>query len=224
MQLTHLTLNAPDLTAQRDFYALILGLPVQQGTPEDFTVRVGRSRLTFRQGDTPAAHFALDIPRTLVPQAQAWLAARVPLLTDADGQVRFGPDGAFHSSNLYFRDPAGHIVEFIARHDLPFDHAGPFGPAQVLHVSEFGLVVPDVAEAVDRLERWGLNAWVGRSATFTPVGGPDGSLIVVPQGRGWFPISLPAQPVPFTLTYRAGQQECTLTPATLPFLHAAVPA
>ncbi|GGR88151.1 VOC family protein [Deinococcus sedimenti] len=225
MQLTHLTLNAPDLTAQRDFYALTLGLPTRQEHPDEFTVEVGRSRLTFRQGDTPAAHFALDIPRTQVDGAQAWLSARLSLLPDPSGQVRFGPDGAFHSSNLYFRDPAGHIVEFIARHDLPFDHAGPFGPAQVLHVSEFGLVVPDVRNATQWLtDHLDLRPWGDASPTFTPVGTPDGTLIVVPRGRGWFPIGQPAEPVPFTLTIRQGGARRTLTPATLPFLHAAVPA
>jgi len=219
MHLEHLTLHAPDLSAQRAFYALTLGLPICHDTPEAFTVQVGRSRLSFRQGDTPAAHFAVDIPRTLVAQAQAWLEARVPLLADPDGRVRFGPDGAFHSSNLYFRDPAGHIAEFIARHDLPFDHAGPFGPQHALHLSEFGLVVPDVTGAVDWLEaRLGLCAWVGRSPTFTPVGSADGSLIVVPRGRGWFPVGLPGQPVPFRLAYRQGQAERSLTPADLPFL------
>ena len=68
---------------------LTLGLTVCHDTPEEFTVQVGRSRLSFRRGHTPAAHFAVDIPRTLVAQAQAWLEARVPLLADSARPVPF---------------------------------------------------------------------------------------------------------------------------------------
>ncbi|WP_309570252.1 VOC family protein [Deinococcus sp.] len=218
MHIDHLTLRGRDLRAQRDFYAGTLGLPVVAETPERLTVQAGSSSLTF--GHDPAhtafSHLAFDIPRALVDGAQAWLEARVPLLADHDGRNRFGPNEQWNTTNLYFADPAGNILEFIARHDLPHDHAGPFGPGHILHVSEFGLVVDDVPGAVRWLgDTHDLRPFNGRSDTFTAVGGHGGMLIVVPAGRGWMPTGQPAVPAPFALAWSGIH---SLTSATVPTL------
>ncbi|GHF34217.1 catechol 2,3-dioxygenase-like lactoylglutathione lyase family enzyme [Deinococcus metalli] len=208
MHLDHLTLHARDLGAQRDFYAGTLGLNLLEDTPQHVTVQVGASRVTFVHDPAHAAfsHFALDIPRTLVDGAQAWLGARVLLLADADGRTCFGPNARWNTTNVYFDDPAGNIVEFIARHDRPHDHAGFFGPQHVLHLSEYGVVVRDVPAAVRRLgEERGIFPFNGQSDTFTAVGSHDGMLIVVPAGRGWMPDGRPAVPAPFTLAWDGGR-------------------
>lgn len=218
MHIDHLTLYARDLPALRDFYAGTLGLPVVDETTERVTFQTGSSSLTF--GHDPAhtafSHLAFDIPRTLVDGAQAWLGARVPLLADHDGRTRFGPDASWNTTNLYFADPAGNILELIARHGLPHDHAGPFGPQHVLHLSEFGLVVDDVPDAVRWLgETRDLRPFNGQSDTFTAVGGHGGMLIVVPAGRGWMPTGQPAVPAPFALEWNGIQ---FLSSGTVPTL------
>lgn len=46
--------------------------------------------------------------------------------------------------NYYFPHPAGNILEFIAREDLPAKAGEDFRPEDILHISEIGLVVDDV--------------------------------------------------------------------------------
>ncbi|PNY82804.1 hypothetical protein CVO96_01700 [Deinococcus koreensis] len=203
-----LTLPTRNLAAQRTFYGQVLGLPVEIGETNSLSVHIGTSRLIFEQGDGADgfSHIAFDIPRTLLAQAEDWLRARVPLLADPQGRTVFGPTDSWNTTNLYFDDPPGNILEFIARHDQPHDGSGPFGPRSLPHISELGVVVPDVPQAVVGLgQRFGLHAFNGQSETFTAVGGHDGMLIVVREGRGWFPVGRPAVPTPFELSFADGQ-------------------
>ena len=87
----------------------------------------------------------------------------------------------------YFRDPAGNVLELIARHDLALDDPYPFGPAGLHAVSEVGLPTLDVGAAVDALERLGIPRYSGDRRSFAAMGDIDGLFIVVPRGRVWFP-------------------------------------
>lgn len=219
MNILALTLPTRDLAAQRRFYSHTLNLPVVSDEARSLTVRIGTSRLTFEQDAEFGGffHIAFDIPRTLVGEAEGWLQARVPLLTDSQGRSVFPPGDPWNTTNLYFDDPAGNILEFIARHDLPHDRAGPFGPDSLLRISELGVVVPDVPQAVRELgQHSGLHPFNGQSDTFTPVGGHDGMLIVVREGRGWFPVGRPAVAAPFQLTFEEDGAIRTLRQRDLP--------
>ncbi|OLV19658.1 VOC family protein [Deinococcus marmoris] len=209
MNIDRVTLFAPDLSVQHAFYAGTLGLNVMARTPGSVTFQAGRTLLTFRQHDDAGnvSHFAFDIPRNQVDGAEAWLRRRVALLEDAAGPRRFPLSAGWNSESLYFEDAAGNILEFIARHDLPTDVEGPFGPASVLHISELGVVVPDVPATVLKLQRrFGLSPFNRQSQTFSPVGNQEGLLIVVQKGRGWFPVEWPAVAAPFELTFTQGEQ------------------
>lgn len=204
MHIDSLTLFTTDLDIQHAFYTVIFGLDVVARTPDSVTFQAGRTLLTFRQYDDPGAftHFAFDIPRNQVDVAEAWLRQRVALLEDSAGISRFPLSEGWNSESLYFEDATGNILEFIARHDLPNDSEAPFGPSSVLHVSELGVVVPDVAATVLGLERrFGLLPFGGQSQTFSPVGSQDGLLIVVQQGRCWFPVGQSAVTAPFEMTF-----------------------
>jgi len=204
MHLESLTLLTPDLDVQHAFYTGVLGLETVTRTPDSVTFQAGRTLLTFCSHGAPGhfSHFAFDIPRHLMDSAETWLRARVPLLEDAGGTSRFPLSEGWNSESLYFEDAAGNVLEFIARHDLPNDQTPPFSSASVLHVSELGIVVPDVPAAVLDLERrFGLLTFHGHSDTFTPVGDQHGLLIVVREGRGWFPTGRPAVPAPFEVTF-----------------------
>lgn len=204
MQIDTLTLMAADLSAQHAFYANTLGLELVERAADRVTFQAGRSLLTFRRQPTfqGCAHLALDIPRNRVDGAEAWLRARVPLLADPAGVSRFPLSEGWNSESLYFEDAAGNILEFIARRDLPGDRAAAFSPASILHVSELGVVVPDVRATASALERrFGLRPFGDHSDTFAPVGDQGGLLIVVRAGRGWFPLGRPAAPVPFEITF-----------------------
>ncbi|UQN09467.1 VOC family protein [Deinococcus sp. QL22] len=207
MHIESLTLFTPDLDVQHAFYTGVLGLDTVTRTPDSVTFQAGRTFLTFRQQGDPGrfSHLAFDIPRHQMDGAETWLRARVPLLEDEEGTSRFPLSEGWNSESLYFEDAAGNLLEFIARHDVLNDHAAPFGSGGVLHVSELGIVVPDVPAAVLDLERrFGLLTFHEQSGTFTPVGDHNGLLIVVREGRGWFPTGRPAAPAPFEITFNCG--------------------
>ncbi|NJL28937.1 MAG: hypothetical protein HC897_14130 [Thermoanaerobaculia bacterium] len=170
------------------FYARTLGLEV---TPSDdrksFAVTAGESVLEFVEDSSQDAsyHFAFNVPENQFAQAKRWLAARTPLLRDSET----GEDELFFESwnahAVYFADPAGNIGELIARHTLPIRREGEFAPAQLLHVSEIGLVAPDP----DRLARqliaeFGLSKY-GPTSFF--VGDELGLFVLPPVGRPWIP-------------------------------------
>ena len=52
----------------------------------------------------------------------------------------------WNAHSVFFNDPAGNVVEYIARHDLKNTDTSPFSWADILYVSEIGLVVDDAAE------------------------------------------------------------------------------
>lgn len=199
MNIEALTLHARDLTAQRAFYAGVLGLPVvEDGT--SLALRVGSTLLRFVPGEPGGpSHFAFNVPEDRFAGARAWLEERVPLLADPAGETSFHSD-SWKADMVYFRDADGNILELIARHTLPAAPGTGFGAADLLCVSELGLVVPDVPGAVrDLQERFGLPVYHEGSPTFTPLGDEEGLLIVVQAGRGWFPVGDPARPLPFHL-------------------------
>jgi catechol 2,3-dioxygenase-like lactoylglutathione lyase family enzyme len=218
MQIQRVTLATKHLRPQRDFYARVLGLEVVAETGSSVTLQIGRSTLTFEQDPNFEGlyHFAFDIPRNQVDEAEHWLRARVPLLEDSGGRSRFPPNAEWNTTNLYFDDAAGNIVEFIARHNLEHETQAAFGARSVLHISELGVVVPDVPAGVHHLKAaHGLHAFNGSSDTFTAVGGHNGMLIVVREGRGWFPVGRPAVPTAFELVHGQSGLERTLTQADL---------
>ncbi|GGR26531.1 hypothetical protein [Deinococcus ruber] len=207
------TLHAAALSLLAHFYGEILALPVEI-TPNTVSIRVGMSTLVYRHASefSDTYHVAFEIPRNLVNEAQNWLARRVPLLADQDGVTRFEPSATWNTTNLYFNDPAGNILELIARHDRPTDQSGPFAAHHLLNISEIGLVVPNVPTAVAQLSQlYGLHPFNGQSATFTPVGDHDGMLIVVPTGRGWFPVQQPAVSAPLSIDFSQGTELRTVT-------------
>ena len=203
MRIYRLDLWTTDLAALRPFYADLLQLPVLSATAAILSLQAGHTRLTF----TPAPagwhgryHFAFNIAPDHFAAAKVWLATRVPLIRDSTGADEFYSEN-WDADMVYFYDPAGNIVEWIARHTLPPD-ATPWPAIPTpLGISEIGLGTPDVPQAVASLAAT-LGAPIYRgpgSATFTPVGDEDGLFIVVQAGRIWFPdTGIPADRSPVT--------------------------
>jgi catechol-2,3-dioxygenase len=204
MQIVALRLPTADLAALRGFYTARLGLPLEEEHAAEFTVRVGASRLHFFASGAivPPQHFALTIPRNQLAAAKAWLHGRAALLTQ-DGQDEFS-SADWQTQQVYFRDPAGNILEFIARQTLPGEAEGPFDPAQMISVSEIGLPTSDVPATVAALSHvFGLAPYGEVSDTFTAVGDAEGLLIVVRDGRNWFPTTTTAAAVQLIATIAA---------------------
>ncbi len=191
MQIAKVFLLASDLAALRDFYTTVLELPVQEATRNALTLEVGRTQLVFELSSADwdgFYHFAFDIPENQFREAKTWLSQHVPLISDAGGEDEFD-FVAWNAHAVYFYDPAGNVVELIARHDLDNGSDRPFGGHSLLGISEIGLTTDEVAGTVSLLgSRLGVGVYRGsKDEAFTALGDDHGLLIVVKQGRTWFP-------------------------------------
>jgi extradiol dioxygenase family protein len=189
MFITAIDLETAALSQERAFYAQTLGLPLRQTTADSFTVQAGTTALTFRASNQRGLlyHFAFTIPLNTWQQAKAWLRARTTLL-EGEGADEFDSERV-RAHSYYFPDPAGNILEFIIRADLPARAGEDFGPEDVLHISEIGLTVDDVPGTVKQLKT-SLGVEVYRdsfSEDFAQLGDINGVLVLVRQGRLWFP-------------------------------------
>ena len=189
MFMTAIGLQTADLSTEHIFYTQTLGLPLRQATPDAFTVQAGTTALTFRSSTQQPLlyHFAFTIPFNKWRQAKAWLTARTPLLT-GEGKDEF-ESVRVRTRNYYFPDPAGNILEFISREDLPDKAGEDFGPEDILHISEIGLGVDDVPVVAKQLQtRLGVEVFRDSSfEDFAQLGDINGVLIVAKPGRLWAP-------------------------------------
>lgn len=193
MRLRRLTLWAREIGRQREFFEGALGLPVRASADDAIEVRAGRTVIEFHRapgaGPAPTYHLAFNIPENKIEPAREWLSARCPALRAGSGGGEITFFDRWNAHAVYFNDPAGNILELIARHTLHNGASGPFGPHEIECASEIGLVTSDVrlmAGAIGRV--LGAAPYLGRSADdFTAVWDEHGMLVIVREGRPWFP-------------------------------------
>lgn len=186
-RLRQVHLKTPSPGGLLEFYSEVLELPTQLGS-EGLVVQIGATQLSFSQGSDPAIyHFAFNIPENKLESAMSWMRGRANLLVPSWQE---GPVVHFESWNadsVYFLDPAGNILEFIAHHPLKNGRSGAFTRDDMLYTSEIGLVVEDFEVALQSLSKAGLTPYMPPSRTFAAVGDPNGLFIVVSKDRVWLP-------------------------------------
>ena len=215
MRIQQLTLQTADCETQRAFYRDLLELPVTRDD-SSLAVQIGSSELVLEShaGFTGRYHFAFDVPNNQFNDAVTWLEARVPI---------FGAERVYHGDNwnadsAYFLDAADNILELIARHTADTARTAAFTSASLLHISEIGLSTPNPLELAGWLElNCGLPKYRDHASSFVPIGDDDGLLILVSNGREWFPeTGIHAAPLP-TQVRLEGQSSLTLNIPDLPY-------
>lgn len=218
MQIAELQLLTNHLQAQKAFYHNLLELPLIAESPTSFTVQAGASTLTFAEtaeGLPSIYHIAFNIPENQLAAAKQWLMPRVPLLQNGTSDEWFFADWNAHA--VYYLDPAGNILEFIARHNLPTASTQPFTWRSILSVSEIGVATPDVRDFCQQLQsRLELDRWRGNDTNFAAVGDEEGLFIVAVNGRPWNGNAAPAWPLPTTVVLQ-GAGAKTVEFAGLPY-------
>lgn len=207
MKITKLQLYTDQLQDLKIFYVMVLGFDLYDETENAFTIKAGSSLLTFQWTDltnkaSPSYHFAFNIPKNQIEEAQRWLYSRsVPLLQNENEGIVDFPN--WNAQALYFLDPANNIVELIARHDLENTSQAAFIAQSITSISEIGLPVPEIAPFYEQVrESFGFPVYshIGNTTSFCPTGDPEGLLIIVPLERPWFPTEFINGIYPATVT------------------------
>lgn len=188
-RLLQLELQTAAPAALTAFYRDMLQLPVQLQPDHSVVVPIGGSTIRFQpteQGE-PVYHFAFNIPENKIDGALEWLRPRAQLIPHFKTGALIIDWPFWHAHSVYFLDPAGNILEVIARHQLNNAASGDFTGHDLLNVSEIGLVVPDphatialLAQAFDLPTRSLLE-------DFGAVGDDHGLFIVSAEDRPWMP-------------------------------------
>jgi len=211
MIMEKILLDTNKIVELRNFYKDVLGLSILEDTPKGITFKVGETLLSFKEttsNNEPFYHFAMNIPHNKFQQAKKWLQDQGVKLNMEDGkdEVYFE---TWNAESVYFEDPAGNIVELVARYHLPNEKEGDFSSEDLLNVSEIGIVHNQVLPLVHELNKTGIPCWREEDESFTPVGNEEGLIIVVKRGRRWYFSRKDAEIFPVTVWIK-GIGEITL--------------
>ena len=215
MRFLSVTLHAPAgrLLELTGFYGR-LGLEVQSDGERAISFRAGETELELVSSDgEPFYHFALLVPGNRFEAAYAAAGSVAELLPEREtGDTVFDSDN-WSSLACYFHDPAGNIVELIAHRGLLETAVdGEFGAAELIGLSELGLVGDRPVMAAGLAGVLGLELWDGTLAEPTRlafVGERARTLILAPPGRGWVPTGRAAEAHPVDAVL-AGRRDAQL--------------
>ncbi|WFR64454.1 hypothetical protein P9222_10115 [Paenibacillus amylolyticus] len=190
MKIREVRLLTHQMETLKEFYGTLLGLELVEEGTTFVSFRAGGSVLSFKKAteqEQPYYHVAFTIPTNKLAEAKKWVQDRnIPLLSK-DGQDEFYFP-YWDATAFYFYDPSGSLMEFIAHHS--FDNAvdESFHVKHLLCISEIGLPVDDVPEAISTLnEHYHLEPFAGDGTKFSPMGDAEGMFIVIDKQMPWFP-------------------------------------
>jgi catechol 2,3-dioxygenase-like lactoylglutathione lyase family enzyme len=180
------------------FWTEELGLDFEQNSSGSFRVQLGTSRLVFNPSPTfivPRYHFAINIPSNQIENALEWLINKdgkfpdgpknpVKIWTNSESGAQITRRDLFNAHSIYFSDPAGNVIELVARHDLNNAQPGPFTKSMFLNISEVSIVTRDIRKAAPLLESiFGVSEIEGSTNSYKPIGGLNGFFVLIVPGR-----------------------------------------
>jgi hypothetical protein len=194
MLLKEVLLQTKHLSALYNFYKDVLELDTFYTSKKSIAISAGKSKLIFEETDAdanPFYHFAFNIPSNKFEEAFEWMKQKVELLWLDDYKGYIADFVNWHSKSFYFPDPAGNILELIARFDLNDIEETAFSSAHIRNVSEIGLVFPVKSFDSDvnkLLENYPISYFAKQPPMphFRAVGGDEALFVIVPENRIWF--------------------------------------
>jgi len=198
VDLVEYELRTNRVAEQLKFYEELFRRDIVLEDGESVTVEFGRTRIRFVHSNEEKPflyHFAFNIPENQLELARRWVLDRWPLLRHRQTGEQVVHFRRSNAHSIYWFDPSGNLVEFIARHNLPTARDGAFDESCVIQASEIGVVTPSVPRTAEELERR-LGTPVRErnrgSETFAAVGDEHGRFIVVNLGRQWLMTDIPS--------------------------------
>lgn len=190
MEITSVLLHTTNIKDMREFYVEKLGFPLVNEDEHSFRIATGSSELGFTSDGVegnPYYHFAFNIPSNVFHEAKSWASERVELSKeDGDDEAHFS---FMRADALYFSDPSGNIVEFIARKTSE-EGVNPFSIHDIINISEIGLTVKDAISVGNEMIANGIYERFNKPLSSTSLnfmGDKDkGIFIILNQpGRRW---------------------------------------
>ncbi len=213
MRIQQLVLETGHLDQLAVFYGTVLQLPVEKRN-DQIAITTGSSTLVFNQTNErePVYHFAFSIPANKIEEAREWLKEKVELIWIDDHNSDIADFVNWHAKSVYFYDPAGNIVELIARFDLDNKTTEPFSAKQLLSISEAGIVTQKdtlQTEADHLLQQYGLSYFTKQPPLpqFKAIGDDEGLFILVPEERNWFPTTVASGIYPMDIYFTQDQNK-----------------
>jgi hypothetical protein len=194
MRVEKLILQTGYLETLEEFYSSVLDLPVQEISEKEIIVKIGGTDLIFveTKETEPFYHFAFNIPANKIEEPRDWLKGRINLLRMDDYNSEIADFMDWHAKSVYFFDPAGNILELIARFDLANETDQAFSSKQFLCISEVGMVLKKElfeSKTIQLLHEYSLPYFAKQppQPQFRAIGDDNGLFIIVPQHRHWYP-------------------------------------
>lgn len=180
----------------KKFYVSVLGLQLVSAQPDRCTIQAGETTIRFTKtvqgGASPFYHFAFNIPENKILKAREWQLKRTTLSATPSQLVdeRYPKDirhfQHWNAHSVFFWDPAGNLVEYIARHDLNNSAEGDFSSKDILCASEIAFIVDDADGIAGELKSTlHLQQYRNGDANFRAIGDENGLLLVMRKGRVW---------------------------------------
>ena len=188
MQLNKVTLATNLLAKTKSFYVNLLGARLLSESPQSFSIKIGTSELAFNEINSqhcPLYHFALNIPSNQFQEAKRWVKARLPL------NVEDGKDEVFFQNidahSLYFNDPSGNVVEFIARHSSGDERSDAFTMDSLISIGEINLTTHETEAIGRQLIEFGIQPSADiHSDGLIFMGSGNAFLLLGKPGRRWY--------------------------------------
>jgi len=196
MKIRQVKILSPNLIETEKFYAGILGFKPQEKTSSAISFAIGDSKLTFVKTaiPKPVYHFAFNIPKNKLNEAEEWIAAKVSIIAFENKSIIDFPN--WNAKSLYFFDTNGNILEFIARFDLENESDTAFGTSRILSISEIAFVTDNVKALAEKLISENDFSFFDKQTQrpdFSVIGEDHGLLILVDSQRNWFPTQIKAE-------------------------------
>lgn len=194
MKILEIELLSDDISQTEAFYKKVLGLqPYLKEGKSTLFFDIGFTKLIFRKSENvkPVYHFAVDIPNNLFDEAFRKIKSQTSILEVEPG-IDIAEFTNWDARSFYFYDNNGNVLEFITRYGNKTFSNNLFSSESYLAVSEIGLVTAKVPEfAYGLAKKFGIPIFhrQPRVDKFTVSGDDDGLLIVVENGREWYPVA-----------------------------------
>lgn len=166
----------------------------------NFSINLGSSRLVLRPSDhREYHHFAINIHPDDFEFFLKFVREELkPLPWEGKDTIDF-PN--WNARAVYFYDPAGNIVEFIAREGIKQKYSSPQGGIsdKIIRLSEIGLPTSDVSDIADTIKsKAEIDRYDGDKSRFCAAGDEEGMFIIVDyKQKKWIPMMDDVIPFPF---------------------------